>query len=146
MCIRDRRHRAQLHLDGKAVRRNRLCQPVQRIEVDAPDGQCCPRADHQLVVGGVQADDVERVGLPADLDPAALANGETDQAGVPAKDTAFQIDNIAGAFRFGAKGAHYGAVIAVGHKADVLAVGLLGDAQAEMPVSYTHLDVYKRQG
>ena len=89
-----------------------------------------PRADHDAAVGGVEPHHVERL-AGGDAEPAALADGEIDDAGMAAEHPAVEIDDLA---RLGR--ARHQALDQVGiapgrHETDVLAVGLVGDRQRE---------------
>ena len=75
---------------------------------------------------------VERLLLAADLDPAALADGEMDHAAMPADHPAVAIDDLARRLGFGPNALHQPGIIAVGNEADVLAVGLGGDLEREL--------------
>ena len=57
-----------------------LGEPVDALDPRRGHRQRRARADHQLALLRIDADDVERLGLAADLDPAALADGEVDDA------------------------------------------------------------------
>ncbi len=79
---------------------------------------------------GVERDDVERLGLPADLEPAPLADGEVDHPCVRAERLAGRgVDDPPRPRALGPHRADDPRVVAVGHEADVLAVGLGGDAR-----------------
>ena len=80
-------------------------------------------------VVGLDADDVERLGLAADVDAAALADGEVDDAAVLPEHAAVEVNDIAGSRGFGPELLHQAGIIAVGDEADVLAVGLGRDRQ-----------------
>src|SRR5438477_10842170 len=73
---------------------------------------------------GLDPNDVERLALPADLDPAPLADGEMDHSAMPAEHPALEVDDLARRLRLRPYTLHQRRVIAVGNEADVLAVGL----------------------
>ena len=83
-------------------------------------------------VVGLDADDVERLGLAADLDPAALADGEMDDAAMLPEHAAVEVDDVAGGRGLGPQLLDQAGIVAVGDEADVLAVGLGGDAEARV--------------
>ena len=62
---------------------------------------------------------------------AALAHGEAHDAVVAADDAARHVDDVARLDRLGPQLLHHRGIVAVGHEADVLAVGLVGDRQVE---------------
>ena len=80
---------------------------------------------------GVDPGDVERFRLAADLEPAALADGIVDHPAMRAQHRAgLGMDDIARRLALGPHRAHHFGIVAIGHEADVLAVGLGRDAQA----------------
>ena len=120
-----RRHAAHLGLDLDLV----LGEPVDPFDRRRGDRQRAARADHQALRLGLDPHHVERLGLAADLDPAALADGEMDHALVLAEHGPVEPDDLARRGGLGAQFLDQPGIIAVGDEADVLAVGLVGDDQ-----------------
>src|SRR5690606_30732817 len=111
---------------GKAA----AADPVDVAQMQPSGRQSIARADDHPPPDGIEVDDVERL-ADGDADAAALADSVVDDTGVTAKHAAVDMDDVAG-FR-GARLQpldHIG-VPAVRHKADVLAVVLVGDGEAE---------------
>ena len=77
-CRNGRRQRAHLDADLALP----LAKPVPIGNTHRLDGERAPRPDDDPRPLGLDAHDVERLLLPADLDPAALADGEMDDAAV----------------------------------------------------------------
>lgn len=75
----------------------------------------------------------------ATLAAAALADGVVDDAVMLTQHAAVHMDDLARFGRIGAQLADDLGIIAVGHEADVLAVRLVGDGQAEFGCKLTHL-------
>jgi len=73
-----------------------LAEPVPVGNAHRRDRQCLTRADDDPRLLRLDTDDVERLLLPTDLDPAALADGKMDHAAVLAEDAAIEIDDVAG--------------------------------------------------
>src|SRR3546814_270439 len=96
------------------------------------------RADHESPRFGFEPDDVERFGLAADLDSAPLADGEMDQPAMLAELAPCLVDDIARCVRLGPELLHQRRIIAIGDEADVLAVGLGGDPQAQFGRDLAH--------
>ena len=89
-------------------------------------------------VSGSSREHVERLGLAADLQPAPLADGEMDQAAMRAQHPPVAIDDLARPRRLGPHLLDDPRIIAVGDEADVLAVRLVGDEQAELAGEIAH--------
>ena len=79
---------------------------------------------------GIEPHHVERRGA-RDLQAAPLADGEMDDAVVAAEHLAVEIDDVAGRRRAGLQPLDHVGVAAGRHEADVLAVVLVGDREAE---------------
>ena len=94
-----RRHRADLGSDRALT----LGEPVDPVDAGRSHRQRAARADHEALRRGLDADHIERLGLPADLDPAALADGEMDHALMRAQHGTVQRDDLARRRRFGAQ-------------------------------------------
>ena len=88
------------------------------------------RADHDAAALGLDADDVEPLAV-GDMQAAPLAHGEAGGAVVAAEQAAVDVDDLAGLERVGPQTRHHVAVVAAGHEADVLAVRLGGDGEAQ---------------
>ena len=84
---------------------------------------------------GLEPHDIERiVGRAVALtqrQATTLAHGEMNDAVVAADHATLQIDDLAGLDRLGPELLHDSGVVAAGHEADVLAVGLLRHRQVE---------------
>ena len=98
------------------------------------------RPDPHFACGGIKTDDIKRFGLAADLQPLALADGEVNDALVLAERLARRrVDNRAGRRTLGPDLGDDLGVVAVGHEADVLAVGLGRVPQARRFGQSAHL-------
>ena len=100
-----------------AEQQSRLGQGVARADDDAPP----PRVDPQHIEGLVGGD----------AEPLALSDGKARDALVAAEDAAAAVDDVAGLACLGPQPLDEAAVRPVRDKADVLAVGLVGDRQSE---------------
>jgi hypothetical protein len=78
---------------------------------------------------GLDPHHVERLGLAADLQPAALADGEVDDPRMLAEHPPAKVDDLARRLGLGPQPLDQPGIVAVGHEADVLAVGLGRDDQ-----------------
>ncbi len=90
-------------------------------------------ADDDAPRAGLDTQDVEGVGAGAgaQVEAAALAHREVDDALVVAEDSARAVDDLARLLRFRPQAGDEPGIAARGHEADVLAVGLLGHPEAE---------------
>ena len=123
--------RAQLDGAGEAGLRQRAgAQPVDPVECHAGLGQRRPRPDDDAAALGLEPDDIERIAA-ADAQTPALADGVAANTVMAPEHGAAEIDDIAGKRGVRPKLVDDGGIIAVGDEADVLAVGLLGDGEAE---------------
>jgi len=120
-CRRHRRCQGA-HLDADLALI--LGQPVQLLDTHRADRQRAPWPDHDPPRLRLDAHDVQRLGHPADLDPAALADGEMDDAAVLPEHLPAQVHDIPGRDGFRSQLLDQARIIAVGDEADVLAVGL----------------------
>src|SRR6185437_12948319 len=85
---------------------------------------------HDLAAGGVEPDHVERFAA-SNPEAAALPDGVAQDAAVAAKHAARKVDDVARRGGSGAKPLDEVGVMARGHEADVLAVGLFRNGEAE---------------
>src|SRR5262249_25537747 len=107
-----------------------LAQPVDLAQPHPAGAQGIARPDHDAPRGGVEPDHVERT-AGGDAKPATLTDGEMDDAGMAAEHAAVEIDDVAGLGGPRLEPFDHLAVAAGGDEADVLAVMLVGDRQAE---------------
>ena len=89
------------------------------------------RTDDHAASGRVEMDDVERL-ADGDADAAPLADRVVDDAVVAAEHAAVDVDDVAGLAGAGLEPLDDVGVVPVGHEADVLAVVLVGDGEAEL--------------
>ncbi len=109
-----------------------LAEPVPVLDPHRLDRERAARTDHDSPLLGLDPDHIERFGLAADVDPAPLANGEMDDSAVVAERGSVNIDDLARNVGFGPEPFHQTGIIAVGHEADVLAVGLGRDIEPDL--------------
>ena len=109
--------------------------PVDVVERDLAPAERAPGTDDDAARLGLQPHDVERIvvgaGAFAQGEAATLADGEAHDAVVPADNLARHVHDVARLGRLRPQLLHHRGIVAVGHEADVLAVGLLGDRQVE---------------
>src|SRR4051794_29731007 len=115
-----RRERAHLDADFALF----LAEPVpirdaHRIDRERPAG-----ADDDPRLLGLDAHDIERLALTADVDPPSLPDGEVHNPAMATKHPSRKVDDLARRFGFRPKTLDQRRIIAVRHEADVLAVGL----------------------
>src|SRR5207342_1686326 len=97
---------------------------------------------------GFDSNDVERLLLSSDLDAAALADGEMDDAAVATKNLAIDVYNLARRLRFGTEPLDEAGIVPIGNEADVLAVGLRGHFKPKVgrdPADFIFGQVAKRK-
>src|SRR5262249_30453606 len=87
------------------------------------------RADNHAARLRIEPHHIEWV-AGGDAEPAALADGEMDDAGMPAQHAAVEIDDLARLGRARLEPLDHLGVAARRHEADVLAVVLVGDREA----------------
>ena len=98
-------------------------------------GKRALRSDDHAVRRGVDGHDIERpfgfisILAPADAKPAPLPNGEINDAVMRAENRAVEMHDLPRLDRAGPEPPHHIAIAAVRHKADILAVGLVGNGQ-----------------
>ena len=115
---------AQRLLDGA------VAQPVDLAQPHPAGAQGLARPDHDAPRGGVEPHHVERM-AGGDAEPAPLPDGEMDDAVVAPEHFAREVDDVAGLGGAGLEPLDHLGVTAGRHEADVLAVVLVGDRQAE---------------
>ena len=137
---RARRAHAHEHLDAIADHtvERAVADPVDVTQADAIHPQCLARPHHDAAAGRIELDDIERR-AGGDAQSLALADGEMNDALMPADDAAFEIDDVAGLDRAGPEAADDVGVAPGRHEADVLAVLLVGDFEAEAPRQFAGL-------
>src|SRR5262249_29689926 len=102
---------AQRMIDGV------LAQPIDLAQAHPAGAQRLARADHDAARGCIEPHDIERM-AGGDAEPAALADGEMDDAGMPAQQTAVEIDDVAGYGGAGLEPLDHLGVAARRHEAD----------------------------
>jgi hypothetical protein len=134
------RAHAHEHLDAvadDAVQRT-VADPVDVAQFDTIHPQRLARSHHDAAAGGIELDDVERRSR-RDAQSLALADGEMNDALMPADDVAAEIDDVAGLDRAGLQPTDDVGVAPGRHEADILAVLLVGDFKFEAPRQFAHL-------
>src|SRR6185503_15898938 len=131
---RPRRTHAHEHLDAVAdhALQRAVADPVDVAQLNADHPQRLARSHHDAAAGRIELDDVERR-AGGDAEPLALADGEMNDALMPADCPAIEIDDVAGLDRAGLQAADNVGVAPGRHEADVLAVLLVRDFEAEAP-------------
>ena len=125
-----------------------LAQPVPIGDAHGFYRQCPTRTDDDPRLLGLDSNDVERLLLSSDLDAAALADGEMDDAVVATKNLAIDVYNLARRLRFGTEPLDEAGIVPVGNEADVLAVGLRSHFKPEVgrdPADFIFGQVAKRK-
>ena len=126
-------------LGGQLPRRQRA-DAIRLDDPCGPNGEQALGSDANLAGVRIDTDHVERFGLTADLQAPALADRVMDHAPVLAERlSGFRMDDRARHAAFGAHLLDDLGVIAVGHEADILTVGLGRVAQACRFGQFTHL-------
>src|SRR5882672_1407903 len=137
-----RARRAHAYEDLDAIANDALeravADPVDVAQPDAVHPQRLARPDHDAAAGGIELNDIERRGR-GDAQPLALADGEVNDALVPADYMAVEIDDVAGLDRARLQAADDIGVAPGRHEADVLAVLLVGDLEAKTPCQFARL-------
>src|ERR1700712_3782501 len=137
---RTRRAHPHEHLDAvadDAVQRT-VADPVDVAQLDAVHPQRLARSHHDTAAQGIELDDVERR-AGSNAQPLALADGEMNDAPMPADDFAAEIDDIAGLDRAGPEPADDVGIAPGRYEADILAVLLVGDFKLKTPRQVAHL-------
>src|SRR5215831_10149804 len=116
--------RAQRVVDGV------LAQPIDLAQPHPAGAQRLARPDHDAARRRIEPHHVERM-AGGDAEPSPLADGEMDDAGMSAQHAAVKIDDVARPGRTGLEPLDHLGVAARRHEADVLAVVLVGDREAE---------------
>src|SRR5262249_34891100 len=116
--------RAQRVVDGV------LAQPIDLAQPHPAGAQRLARPDHHAARRRIEPHHIERM-AGGDAEPAALADGEVDDAGMSAQQAAVKIDDVARLGRAGLEPLDHLGVAARRHEADVLAIVLVGDREAE---------------
>src|SRR5262245_29635213 len=108
-----------------------VAEPIDVAQLHAARTERFARSDHDAARGSVEPHHVERM-AGRDAEPAPLADGEMDDAGVPAEPAAVEIDDVAGLGRAWLEPLDHLGVAAGRHEADVLTVMLVGDRKPEL--------------
>jgi flagellar hook-length control protein FliK len=135
--------RAHFHKDleaviGKRLTKRAVADPVNIAQEYAAHAQRLARADNDLTALGVEPHHVKRR-AGGNAQAAALADGEMNDAGMRAQHAAVEIDDRARFRRARLQPLDHLGVMTRRHEADVLAVMLLGDCQAEFAGKLTRL-------
>ena len=115
-----------------------VADPVDVAQTDAGRRQRLARADDHARRPRIERDDIERL-RGGDAEAAALADRVVEDAGVAAEHAAVDMDDVAGLGGARQQPLDHLAVVAGGDEADVLAVGLVGDGEAEFVRERAHL-------
>src|SRR5262249_43060736 len=108
-----------------------LAQPVDLAQPHPAGAQRLARSDHDAARRRIEPHHIER--MPGgDAEPAALADGEMNDAVVPPEHMAVEIDDVAGLGGTRLEPLDHLGVAARRHEADVLAVVLVGDRETEL--------------
>jgi len=137
---RTRRAHAHEHLDAVAddALQRTIADPVDVAQLDPIHPQRLAWTHHDAAARGIELDDVKRR-AGGDAQSLALADGEMNDALMPADDVAAEIDDIAGLDRTGLQPADDVGVASGRHEADILAVLLVGDFKLKTPRQFAHL-------
>ena len=115
-----------------------VADPVDVAQHDAIHPQCLARSDHDAAAGGIQPHHIERR-AGGDAQSPPLADGEMNDALMPADDAAVEVDDIAGLDRIRPQPADDVGIASGRHEADVLAVLLVGDRETEASRQFARL-------
>ena len=107
-----------------------VAQPIDLAHRHSAGGKGCFGAHDHAAAGRIKAQHINRLFQAAHAQAFALAHSVMDNAVVQAQNIARLINNLAGVCRAGAQLFDHGGIVAVGHKANVLTVGLISDRQA----------------
>src|SRR6185295_167874 len=108
-----------------------LAQPIHIAQPHPAGAQRRARPDHDPTRRGVEPDHVKRMAR-GDAEPAPLADGEMDDAGMRAEHAAVEIDDVTGLGRPRLKALYHLGVTARRHEADVLFVVLGGHRERKL--------------
>lgn len=122
-----------LHVLARAV-----AEPVHVFKHDQPGVQDAARTDDDLVPVRIQANNVQRI-ASRKLQTPALADGEIEDAAVPAEHAAIDMDDVASLGSVRPQALHDVGIAACGNKADILAVGLFCNRQSKLTGESTNV-------
>jgi hypothetical protein len=108
-----------------------LAQPIDIAQPHPAGAQRLARPDHHPARRGIEPHHIQRMAR-GDAEPAPLADGEMDDAGMRAEHAAVEIDDVAGLGRPRLESLNDLGVAARWYEADVLAVVLVGDRECEL--------------
>ncbi len=108
-----------------------VAKPVDLAQIEPRRGQRLARADDHPPPDRVEVDDVERL-ADGNADAATLTDRVVDDAVVAAEHAPVDVDDVAGLGGTGLQPLDEVGVAPVGNEADVLAVVLVGDGEAEV--------------
>ena len=98
--------------------------------MNARPRQSLARADNHLALFSVNGDNINRL-AGRDTQPTPLADRIMQHALMRAQKRAVHMANFAGQAAIGAQALNDTGIIAIGHKANILAIGLVGHHQAK---------------
>src|SRR3954468_5407 len=108
-----------------------LAQPIDVAQPHPAGAQRRARPDHDPARRGVEPDHVERM-AGGDAEPAPLADGEMNDAGMRAENAAVEIDDVTGFGRPRLEAPDHLGVAARRHEADVLTVLLVAHGERKL--------------
>src|SRR6516162_1082369 len=129
---RHRRLRGPELCHNRPSARRRRAKPVDLAESNSGLGERSTRTDEDAARPGIETQNVERL-CRGDPQPLSLTYREMCDAAVMAEHAARRIDNIPGLTGLGSQPLDEPRIRTLRHKANVLAVGLVGDGQAKTP-------------
>src|SRR6478609_6056393 len=115
-----------------------LAQPIDVAQPHPAGAQRRARPDHDPARRGVKPDHIKRMAR-GDAEPAPLADGEMDDAGMRAENAAVEIDDVAGLGRPRLEALDHLGVAARRYEADVLAVVLVGHRERKLTRKFARL-------
>src|SRR5665811_429374 len=135
--------RAYLHEHFAAVVGERffdaaVADPIHVAQHDTAGAQRRARADHDAAALGIEPHHIERR-ASRQAQSAALADGEMDDAGMRAQHMAVEIDDLAGFRRARLEPLDHVRIVPGRHKANVLAVMLVGNREPELARQFARL-------
>ena len=112
------------------IRQGIIAQPVDVAQIDFAGLERLARTDNDARIARIEMHDIERIAR-RNTNAAALADRIMDNAFMAPEHTAIDMDDIAGVGGFRLQLGNNIGIFALRHKADVLAVLLIGNGQAE---------------
>src|SRR5438067_1567494 len=115
-----------------------IAEPIDVAQANATGPQRFARADHDPARRSIEAHDIERRSRGY-AKAAPLTHGKMNDAVMPAEHAAVEIDDFARSGGAGTQAFDHVGIAAARHKADVLAVLLVGNGKPEAPRQLTRL-------